>query len=596
LKKYLFLLSVTQLLFGAAAYAYTKNRGQTGNVIKWADATSTVNFVFHGSGDPAEQNAFTQPLAEWSSSQAMSLTYTLGNGTVQDDVNDVYFSTSSSIFGGGGVAAVTNVTYDYSSGKIIEADIIVNQNLTFSTTPGTTNYLGDVLGHEIGHSIGLAHSEVKHSSMFYWLTRGQYTLSHDDKAGAHAMYPVGSSSKGKFTGKVAGGNNIGVFGAHVQAISEKNGEVMASAFSQSDGSFEIDGLPLNDNYLFYVKPMVAKSTMPEFYSDVRSDFCNSGSSYRGAFYQSCQASKKGYPQVLELNASAPSIDAGVISIRCDLDVPLDYMANKETLFEVPSVDLSGNPGNTMVGYITPNQIISGSEDRLRIDLRNFSLGGQPNLYLEFKIHYQSLYSVMHLKAEAERNGVGQTIIDQFGAPHATLGSVAVTDADSNPDMNLVGRIALSSTAADNDVELILIPESFDTWDTSVASFDSEDFYSRKNQFSDSLSFYVLSYRVVQKVGSNYNHYAGPAHTTPSSNLSCLDAPATYTIVGNVQQSTETTSKPRRATKDDGGFACGSVDINGGGSGGGPTGFMSFLLGLLLLAATKSSSKGRNHLV
>tara|TARA_R110000868_G_scaffold55424_8_gene172385 strand:+ start:53439 stop:55274 length:1836 start_codon:yes stop_codon:yes gene_type:complete len=595
LKKYFFLLSLSYLLFSVAAHAYTKNRGQTGNVIKWADATPSVNFVFHGSGDPGEQNAFTQPLTEWSNAQAMSLTYTLGNGTVQDDVNDVYFSTSPSIFGGGGVAAVTNVTYDFSSGKIIEADIIVNQNLTFSTTPGTSNYLGDVLGHEVGHAIGLAHSEVKHSSMFYWLTRGQYTLAHDDKAGAHAMYPIGSSSKGKFSGRVAGGNNIGVFGAHVHAISEKNGQVMASAFSQSDGSYEIDGLPLNDNYFFYVKPMVAKSTMPDFYSDVRSDFCNSNSSYRGAFYQACQASHKGYPQVLELNPSAPSVDAGTMSIRCDLDVPLNYMANKEVLFDVPSVDFFGNPGKTMVGYITPNQIISGSEDRLRLDLRNFSLAGQPNLYLEFKVNYQSLYSVMHLKAQVERNGIGQTIIDQFGSPNATLGSIAVTDADSNPDMNLVGRVALSNTEADNDFELTLIPESFEDWDTSVASFNSEDFYSRKTQFSDELSFYVLTYRIVQNVSGNYNHYAGPTHAAASSNLSCLDAPATYTIVGNVQQSTETTSKPRRASNDDGGFACGSVDTSGG-SGGGPTGFISFLLGLVLLAVTKSGSKGRNHLV
>lgn len=339
--KLFFILSLLQVLFVQHSFAYTKNRGQNGNIIKWQDGTSSINYVFHGSGDINQQNAFTQPLSQWSSAQAMSLTYSLGSGALSDNANDVYFSTSSSLFGGGGVAAVTNVTYDFVSGKILESDIIVNDNLVFSTTPGGSDYLGDVLGHEIGHSIGLAHSEVKHSSMFYWLTRGQYTMSSDDMAGAYAMYPIGSSSKGKFTGKVAGGANIGVFGAHVQAISEKTGLVVASTLSESNGTYEIEGLPLNDNYMFYVSPIVAKSTLPDFYADVRSDFCASSSSYRGSFYQSCQTSKKGFPEVLALTAAVPAIDTGTMSIHCDLEVSPQYMENKETLYTLPAADAIG---------------------------------------------------------------------------------------------------------------------------------------------------------------------------------------------------------------------------------------------------------------
>jgi len=590
--KKIIILSILNMLFVDQSFAYTKNRGQSGNIIKWKDATTNVSFVFHpNSGTINEQNAFTSSLSEWSNAQAMTLNASIGSGTPSADVNDVYFSNNASLFGGSGVAAVTNVTYDFDTGEILESDIIVNSSMGLSETVGSSNYVGDVLGHEIGHAIGLGHSEVKHSSMFYWLTRGQNTMSQDDLAGAHALYPIGSSSKGKFTGRVAGGTNIGVFGAHVQAISEKTGKVVASNFSESNGSFEIDGLPLDDNYLFYVSPMKNKTTMPEFYSDIRSDFCPSGSSYRGSFYQSCQSSKRGYPQALTLSSSAPSIDLGTISIRCDLDVPQDYLADKEVLFDIPSVDLSGNPGNNMVGYITPDQFNSGAADRLHIDLTNYNMGGSSNLYLEFKVTYQSLYSVMHLTAQAERASVAQGIIDPFNASYATLGSVSVNDADGNPNMELVGKVPLSVSAINNDFEIILTPQSFDDWEASVGSYGSEDFYSRRTQFADSLTFYLLTYRIVQNVSGSYVHYAGPAHTSASSNISCLDAASTYTIVGNVQQSSESASNKRKAKQDDGGFACGSVNISSdGGGAGGSGGFLSFLIGLIVICVISAGQK------
>ncbi len=583
--KFTTILSIIIFLFLSQASAYTKNRGQSGNVIKWKDGTAALSFTFYGTD--SERSIFNTSLQEWSNAQSITLTTVAGSGSPAENVNDVYFSSNSSLFGGGGVAAVTNVTYDFDTGKILESDIIVNDTMGLNETDGSNSYVGDVFGHEIGHAIGLGHSEVKHSSMFYWLTRGQDTLSEDDKAGAHAMYPVGLAARGKFKGRVAGGNNVGVFGAHVQAISEKTGKVIASNFSESNGSFEIDGLPLEDNYIFYVSPMKLKSTLPEYYSDVRNDFCSSGSSYRGSFYQSCQSSKQGYPQAITLSSVAPTVDLGVLSIKCDIDVPQNYLADKEILFEVPSVDLSGNPGNNMVGYITPDQITAGAADRLRMDLTNYSVAGASNLYLEFKVTYQSLYSVMHLQAQAERSGVAQNIINPSNGSVATLGAASVL-TDSNPDLELVGKVPLSTTASLNDFEIILTPQSFDDWEASVASYGSEDFYSRRTQFADSLTFYLLTYRIVQNVAGSYVHYAGPSHTTPSSNLSCLDAASTYAIVGNVQQSTETNENKRRSSQEDAAFACGSVNMSSGGGTGGPgAGFLSFLIGLIIICATSS---------
>lgn len=578
------------------AYAYTKNRAHNGRVIKWPDGTGDISFVFHGTGASGEQTAFSTAINQWNNAQALNITFSTGAGTPVEGRNDVYFSGSSSIFGGGGVAAITNVTYDLASGEIVEADIIVNENIPFTTTAGSNDYLGDVLGHEVGHALGLAHSEIKHSTMFYWLTRGQYTLGLDDRAGAHALYPDASMSRGKLTGRVAGGQNIGIFGAHVHAISERTGAVVAGGLTESDGRYEIDGVPLNDDYLIYVKPIVAKSTLPEFYSDIRNDFCSSNTSYRGSFFQSCQASKQGFPQAISLTSANPIQETGTVSIRCNLDVPQNYMAEKETLFELDSVDLAGNPGSKMVGYMTADQIASNSPDRLRLDLSSYNTSGANNLYLEFHITYQSLFSIMHLKAQVEKNSVVQTIVDQFNNPRTTIGDVSVTDADNNPNMELIGRVALSSIdPSQNDFELIVIPQSFEDWDTAVASYSSEDFYSRKTQFQDDLTFYLLTYRVVQNVSGNFVHYAGPSNASVSSNLSCLDAPGSYTIVGNVEQSSEVSS-PRRAKANDGGFACGSVDMGDGGGGGPGNGFVSFLLGLGLLAVIHRKSERRNNLV
>lgn len=585
-------LFIVSFLGSNLAYGYTKNRAPNGKIIKWKDSKTTIDFVYHGSNEVI----LADVLGNWNQAQAKNIVYTLGNGNASEDVNDIYTSNSSIFFGGGGVAAVTNITFDYASGEIVETDIIVNSAIAFSVTEGQNEYLGDVLSHEIGHALGLAHSEVKHSTMFYWLTRGQHSLSKDDLAGAHALYPDASAAKGKISGRVAGGSNVGVFGAHVQAISENNGDVVAGALTESDGSFEIDGVPLNDRYVIYVAPLNVKSTLPNFYEDARSDFCASTSNYRGTFYQSCEASKKGMPKSLALEASAPTLSIGTISIRCDLDVPIDYMEQKETLFEIPSVDVFGNPGRNMVGFMSAAQIQSATADRLRIDLRDYDVAAQANLYLEFHVSYQSLYSVMHLQAEVERSGVAQTIIDTNNAAHAALGSSSQIDADNNPNLDLVGRVPLSIINANNDFELILSPQNFDDWENSVAGYDSEDFYSRRGLFADDLAFYLLSYRVVQNNGGVFSTYAQQVKASFADNSACLDAPGTYKIVGSIDQTSQTSS-PRRSAKDDGGFACGSVDIDPSNHGGGNfSGFLSFLIGLVILAAMSGKSLGRNNLV
>lgn len=589
---------ILSLSLVSSSYAYTKNRGENGKTIKWPDGTQSLDFVFYAN-NATENLIFSQAASQWSSTQDISISTSFGAGAPAANENSVSFSSDPAFFGGGGVAAVTNVVYDYDSGRILESDILINQSMTFTTDPDDFgDYLGDVLSHELGHALGLAHSEVKHSTMFYWLTKGQHSLSSDDKAGGYAIYPDAAlGSRGKITGKVSGGDNVGIFGAHVQAISEANGEVLGSTLTLANGTFEIEGLPLNDNYFLYVSPIKVKASMPEYYKDIRTDFCTSSSAYRGAFYQTCRSSDKGYPQAVNLSAVTQNVNAGTLSIRCNLDVPVDYMNDKVSSFSVDSVDLSGNPGNAMVGYIEPSQLASRTPEYLNLDLTNFNSAAAANLYLEFKITYQSLYSVMHLQAEIERNGLALAIQDNMGNNSMVLGGSERLDSDGNPVLDLLGRVPLSITPSANTFDLMITPQSLEDWTDSLgSSYSDEMYYSRKSLFADQLSFYFLSYRVVQWNGSSFVAYAGPDYSSISNNNQCLDAPGSYSITANVQSSSNSGSGNRRPSSDDGGFACGSVNISNNGGGPGSGTFLSFLIGLMIIVSSKRRGTGRNHLV
>ncbi len=587
-KSFLLLLS---LVISWKALAYTENRGASGLPIKWQDGTQNLEFVFYAN-NATEALIFSQIANEWSSTQDITITTSYSGGTPAGDENSVYYSSNPAFFGGGGVAAVTNITYDYASGKILDADILINESALYSTDPAIGSYLGDVLSHELGHALGLAHSEVKHATMFYWLTRGQHSLSPDDQAGAYAIYPdVSLGAKGKITGKIQGagqnGSGIPIFGAHVQALSEKDGRVLGSTLSLENGKFEIAGLPLDENYFLYVSPVKVKGSLPEYYSDVRNDFCTSSTSYRGSFYQSCNSSQRGYPQAIALTGANPTQAAGVITIRCNLEVPTEYISNKDSFYLTP---LAQFPGGAMVGSVESDELADKTSQFITIDLTEYDPGGETNLFLEFKLTYQSLYSVMHLQAQVNQNGTPMIINDV----DTILGDDETFDTDFNPVLDLVGRVPLSTLASVNFFELEITPQSLSEWKTSISSSLSDDeYYAKKTIFADPVNYFFLNYRVVKKNGTEYEHFAGANHQSVSDNKQCLDGPYAYSITANVDQSIDI--KPRRSQKDDGGFACGSVDLSAGGGNGG-SGFLSFLLGLMLLALMRPKSAGRNRLV
>jgi hypothetical protein len=110
-------------------------------------------------------------------------------------------------------------------------------------------------------------------------------LADDDRTGIRAQYPDPNDAVniGTIRGKIlpanpfelatapapyAGGNVTGIFGAHVVAVDSSTGSVIAgtlggwscgvtSSFTQFDGSYEIDRLPVGHSYLIYAEPLVS---------------------------------------------------------------------------------------------------------------------------------------------------------------------------------------------------------------------------------------------------------------------------------------------------------------------------------------------------
>ena len=357
LKKYFLLLLV--LSWSQFAHSYVHNQTKSGISIHWPNSSTNVDIFVNSENESLlesdVQSIASSSLAEWNGVSRINLRDNSTTGKNQDDLNELYFSSDPSIFGGA-VIGVTMVGFNEMTGVIVSADILINDEYPFSTVQTEPNYLGNVIAHEAGHFLGLGHGQVAGSTMFYALSRGQSTVSEDDKAGLYSIYPNGDSSKGSLSGTMIGGKSLAlVFGAHVQAISVKTGKVMGAAISELNGKFTIEGLPKNDQYLIYSSP-VKQMGLPTNYTNARSDFCTASTKYRGSFFQSCGSSSEGFPEAVRLNSS--SVNVGNITIRCGLDTPPEYLQNKSitpSSFNINSYTASGL-GGSFVGFFSAYEI------------------------------------------------------------------------------------------------------------------------------------------------------------------------------------------------------------------------------------------------
>jgi hypothetical protein len=95
--------------------------------------------------------------------------------------------------GANSTLALTTITFEVPTGKILDADVEINSFKIDLTTDGAGGSdLQSIVTHEAGHFLGLAHSMVKTATMNAQYQPGQISfrsLDPDDQAGICAVYP-----------------------------------------------------------------------------------------------------------------------------------------------------------------------------------------------------------------------------------------------------------------------------------------------------------------------------------------------------------------------------------------------------------------------
>ena len=162
----------------------------------------------------------------------------------------------------------------YPAGTILDADIVLSgTNWTITGEAGKID-LESVLVHEIGHFIGLCHSTVEHPipAMMYPFLNGpeacqRKSLGADDIAGVRACYPTDMSLQnfGSVHGtvtRVSDGTRIA--GAHVVARSLTSASQVIGCYTNSDGSYVLQGLSPGDHTI-RVEPLICE---PEWINEI----------------------------------------------------------------------------------------------------------------------------------------------------------------------------------------------------------------------------------------------------------------------------------------------------------------------------------------
>lgn len=198
---------------------------------------------------PDMQDIIARAFGEWTSIGGASLSFASagvvdGATAGKDGQNSI--TLADDLFANQHFYAITTNWYD-DSGHLAEADIQIDGG----ALKGSCD-VQQLVTHEIGHMLGLDHSGVLSSIMYPYVGKDGTGLDSDETIAIAEMYPKSKPAGATLEGRVMGDTGP-IFAAQVVALN-RMGEPVATALTDQQGNFSIDGLP-SGTYRLYAEPL-----------------------------------------------------------------------------------------------------------------------------------------------------------------------------------------------------------------------------------------------------------------------------------------------------------------------------------------------------
>jgi len=222
---------------------------------RWNQVGASINFLpLQSTANIHNQSDFTHVIVFAAGLQDLSVLGYSANSTGAIAVTAVAVAPQTGTYSNG---------MTYNAGDILDADILLNSSLTFSTDLSTPYDIQTVLTHELGHALGLNHTGLLGATMFQYGAVGKNAvlserlLSTDETTFANVIYPSSSApATGTISGKVVASDGSAVKFALLTMVDQTLGNSFGS-ITAADGTYFLQVPPAS--YVIYAEPMTGTS-------------------------------------------------------------------------------------------------------------------------------------------------------------------------------------------------------------------------------------------------------------------------------------------------------------------------------------------------